>query len=312
MERTLSPDEKIKRAEEIYYRRKIQATNRTSARVNVSDKKDFGLLKKMFLQIAICVLIYIIFYMIQNTNYIFSENVIKKTNEILSYDINIQKLYSQAKEKFNSFINTDIKLENEIIDEIVNNEQVEPQNVQEDINAESNENISEEQRQEIVETNEENIGGENANMNEETTENLSQMELDAKSIVESKSLIIPLKGTITSRYGPRNPTTPTVPKYHTGIDIAVNEGTVFIASMAGTVETVSSVGDYGNHVKIVNGDVMTLYAHCKTIYVKQGDEIVQGQQIGEVGSTGNVTGPHLHFEIRKENRYVDPDLILQF
>ena len=310
MERTLSPDEKIKRAEEIYYRRKIQATNRTSARVNVSNKKDFGLLKKMFLQIAICVLIYIIFYMIQNTNYIFSEDVIKKTNEILSYDINIQKLYSQAKEKFNSFVNTDF--ENEAAHEIVNEEQSKFQNVQEDIKTESNENISEEQTQEAVESNEENIGGENAEVNEEVTENLSQMELDAKSIIESKSLIIPLKGTITSRYGPRNPTTPTVPKYHTGIDIAVNEGTVFVASMAGTVETVSSVGDYGNHVKIVNGDVMTLYAHCKTIYVKQGDEVAQGQQIGEVGATGNVTGPHLHFEIRKENRYVDPDLILQF
>lgn len=71
-------------------------------------------------------------------------------------------------------------------------------------------------------------------------------------------------------------------------------------------------GDLGNHIKIVNGDVMTVYAHCKTIYVKQGDSISQGQAIGEVGSTGNATGPHLHFEIRKENRYVDPDLILDF
>ena len=138
------------------------------------------------------------------------------------------------------------------------------------------------------------------------------MELDAKNILESKSLILPLKGTITSRYGPRNPTTETVPKYHTGIDIAANEGTVFIASMEGTVETVSSVGDYGNHIKIVNGDVMTLYAHCSKIYVNQGDTIKQGQKIGETGATGNVTGPHLHFEIRKENRYVDPDLILDF
>ena len=215
-------------------------------------------------------------------------------------------------EKFNSFVNADTNFENETTYETVNEEQSKPQNVQENINTESDKNISEEQTQEVVESNEENIGGETAEINEGTTENLSQMELDAKSIIESKSLIIPLKGTITSRYGPRNPTTPTVPKYHTGIDIAVNEGTVFIASMAGTVETVSSVGDYGNHVKIVNGDVMTLYAHCKTIYVKQGDEVAQGQQIGEVGSTGNVTGPHLHFEIRKENRYVDPDLILEF
>lgn len=57
---------------------------------------------------------------------------------------------------------------------------------------------------------------------------------------------------------------------------------------------------------------MTVYAHCKTIYVKEGEEIAQGQAVGEVGSTGNSTGPHLHFEIRKENRYVDPDLVLEF
>lgn len=312
MERTLSPDEKIKRAEEIYYKKKIQATNRASTRVNVSDKKDFGLFKKMFLQIAICILIYIIFYIIQNTNYIFSEDVIKKTNEILSYDINIQNLYNQTKEYFNSFINTKINLENEgknNVEDGQENEQNEVQsNGEENLNTENNGNIS----NEVEEYNQENIGGENAQISEDETKNFTQMELDAKDILASNSLILPLKGTVTSRYGPRNPTTETVPKYHTGIDIAVNEGTVFIASMEGRVETVSSVGDYGNHIKIVNGNVMTVYAHCKTIYVKQGDEIKQGQEIGEVGSTGNVTGPHLHFEIRKENRYVDPDLILQF
>ena len=57
---------------------------------------------------------------------------------------------------------------------------------------------------------------------------------------------------------------------------------------------------------------MTLYAHCKTIYVKEGDNIKQGQKIAEVGATGNVTGPHLHFEIRKDNRYVNPDLLIEF
>lgn len=71
-------------------------------------------------------------------------------------------------------------------------------------------------------------------------------------------------------------------------------------------------GDLGKHFKIVSDNVMTVYAHCKKIYVKEGEQIVQGQSIGEVGITGNTTGPHLHFEIRKDNRYVDPDLILQF
>ena len=71
-------------------------------------------------------------------------------------------------------------------------------------------------------------------------------------------------------------------------------------------------GDLGNHFKIVNDDVVTVYAHCKKIYVKEGDAITRGDAIGEVGNTGNSTGPHLHFEIRKENRYVNPDLVLKF
>ncbi|MDO5555365.1 MAG: M23 family metallopeptidase [Clostridia bacterium] len=293
MERTLTPDEKIKRAEEIYYKKKIQATNKKVARVNVSEKKEYNLLKKMFLQITICILIYLIFYMIQNTKYIFSESVIKKTNEILSYDINISNLYNNTKEYINSIIKPKHNLNKEETNDVIEEQFITQQN-------------------EDIEQNENNIGGENIEIDEEEPISLTQMEQDAKSIIETNTLIIPLQGTITSRYGPRNPTTETVPKYHTGIDIAANEGTAFIASMSGIVETVSSVGDYGNHIKIANGDVITLYAHCKTIYVKQGDKVTQGQQIGEVGATGNVTGAHLHFEIRKQDRYVDPDLILKF
>ena len=249
----------------------------------------------MILQIIICIVIYSIFYMIQNTDYIFSEDVIYKTKEILVYDINIQNLYNKSKEYINSFINNAKQEENE---ENQENNQIENENNDIEGNDSETENVSEG-----------NIGGEEV---ANTEENLTEMERDAKDIIATKSLIIPLKGTITSRYGPRNPTDPKVSKYHTGIDIAVNTGTVFIASMEGVVEEVSSEGDYGNHVKITNGDVMTLYAHCNKIYVNKGDLIKQGQEIGEVGATGNVTGPHLHFEIRKENRYVDPELILDF
>ena len=54
------------------------------------------------------------------------------------------------------------------------------------------------------------------------------------------------------------------------------------------------------------------YAHCKKIYVKGGDFVTQGQEIGEVGQTGNATGPHLHFEIRKNNRVVNPEYVINF
>lgn len=225
MERTLSPDERIRRAEEIYYRKKMQNINRKSARVNVSDKKDFGMFKKMLIQIAICIMIYVIFYMIQNTNYIFSADVIKKANEILSYDINIKNLYEQGMQYINGFINNSETIKNENLTELENNE-----NITDEDTSNEESDISQE----------ENIGGETVEVKEEEKVTISQMEQDAKDILASKSLIIPLKGTITSRYGPRNPETPTVPKNHTGIDIAVNEGTVFIAAMSGIVEEVSS------------------------------------------------------------------------
>ncbi len=92
-------------------------------------------------------------------------------------------------------------------------------------------------------------------------------------------------GVITSRYGPRNPTDPKVPKYHTGIDIAVNTGTVFIAyGRSGRRDF--SRRQLWKPCKITNGDVMTLYAHCSKIYVNQGDTIKQGQKIGETGQQG--------------------------
>lgn len=82
--------------------------------------------------------------------------------------------------------------------------------------------------------------------------------------------------------------------------------------MGGKVVQVSSAGDYGKHLKIENGEITTLYAHCNKIFVKEGDEITQGEQIAEVGATGNVTGAHLHFEIRKNNSLINPDEIIDF
>jgi len=237
MERTLSPDERIRRAEDIYYRKKMQNTNRKSATVNVSNKKDFGMFRKMIIQITICIVIYGGFYIIQNTNYIFSQDVIQKVKQILSYDINIKKLYEQGIEYLNGFINNvgvdaHIDPQNEIEQNGLIENQINKNEIIESLMIEDTNSIQQE-----------NIGGENiegVEINEEETVQLTQMEQDAKDILDNKSLIIPLKGTITSRYGLRDPDTPTVPKNHTGIDIAVNEGTVFVAAMSGIVEEVSS------------------------------------------------------------------------
>lgn len=296
MERVLSQDERIRRAEELYARRKMQANCRTSATVNVEDVNTNKITKKMLRQFIICVIIYISFYTIKNIPNLVPQEVMYKISDVLEYDINIQEVY----ENFNSYINSKSQEQNNegLIEEtlaVSDNEEI----IEESVNNINQESIKPAQAVEETQVIEE-------------SSSLSQMEIDAQYIKANCSIIKPLEGEITSRFGMRNPTVPTVPKYHTGIDIARVVGTVIISAIEGDVEVVSSQGDYGNHIKITNGEVSTLYAHCSKIYVKQGDHIVQGQEIAEVGETGNVTGPHLHFEIRRNNQYVDPDLILQF
>lgn len=296
MERVLSQDERIRRAEELYARRKMQANCRTSATVNVEDVNTNKITKKMLRQFIICVIIYISFYTIKNIPTLVPQEVMYKISDVLEYDINIQEVY----ENFNSYINSKSQEQNNegLIEEtlaVSDSEEI----IEESVNNINQESIKPAQAVEETQVIEE-------------SSSLSQMEIDAQYIKANCSIIKPLEGEITSRFGMRNPTVPTVPKYHTGIDIARVVGTVIISAIEGDVELVSSQGDYGNHIKITNGEVSTLYAHCSKIYVKQGDHIVQGQEIAEVGETGNVTGPHLHFEIRRNNQYVDPDLILQF
>ena len=108
------------------------------------------------------------------------------------------------------------------------------------------------------------------------------------------AMIRPTSGVVSSPYGYRRS------GLHTGIDIAPSKGTPIIAAAAGTVVGVQySNYSYGNMVIVDHGKgVLTYYAHCNTINVSYGQSVGQGQKIATVGSTGNSTGPHLHFEVR--------------
>ncbi len=304
MERTMSVEDKIKRAEEIYAKRQ-EGTQRKTATVSLNNddnKKDIKLLKKMVIQIILSLLIYGIIYIIQNNNYIFSEEFLKKADEILSYDMNFSQMYQNIKSN----------IEKETLN-IKNNLQ-KNDNQQGITNLENN--IQNETEQGAIgganeqETNTTDVNS-NQNNPEESTQELSQEEKDINNIKATTTFIKPIEGTISSKYGQREPTTATVPKNHTGVDIATNMGTKIKSATSGEVVIASEEGDYGKHLKIQIGEVSIIYAHCNNLYVKQGDQISQGQEIAEVGSTGNSTGPHLHFEIRISERTIDPQKILE-
>ncbi len=96
-------------------------------------------------------------------------------------------------------------------------------------------------------------------------------------------------------------------RQHQGLDIAANTGTPIYAARAGTVTFSGTNGDYGKMIKIDHGGgVETRYAHCSALKVSSGTTVKKGQLIALVGSTGNSTGPHLHFEIRINGVAKDP------
>lgn len=323
MERIISAEERIRRAEEIYQRRKSQGVRLTGNTVNISGKPDISLFKKMIYKIIICIMIYSAFYMIKNSNHIFSKDILEKTKEILSYDMNIEVMYDKTVEyfkglniNFNEINENEVKKDNNVNEVNEENNVNENKNNEEQIQNNDSQTEGENNNQEGNSQDESStlgIGGGSEISSEEVSsqEQKSQMEIDAQYIKDNYKIALPLKGTITSRFGPRTPSS-IISANHAGIDIGVNEGTKILAAMDGKVTVSSSQGDYGNHLKIVSGNVTTLYAHCKTLYVKEGDEIKQGMEIAEVGKTGKATGPHLHFEIRIDDRLVNPEYVLQF
>lgn len=304
MDRVMTVEERIRRAEEIYERRKKRENiteqhekNNSIESKDIERKKDIKLLKKIIIQLITCLVIYFIFYTIQNNEYIFSKEFLNKANEILSYDMNFVEIFENIKNNAMIFINSNI-----------NKQENDNQNQEAIGGAEikQNEEISQENNsQEAIDEDKK-----DKNM-EQPLQTLSQEEQDIQNVKNTSTFIKPIEGKITSAFGRREEATGRVPKNHTGTDIAANMGVKIKSATDGEVVLASDEGDYGKHLKIQIGEVSIIYAHCNALYVKQGDKVFQGQEIGEVGSTGNSTGPHLHFEIRIYERVVNPQSILE-
>ena len=304
MERVMTVEERIRRAEEIYEKRKkreslvIPQDQYSELKEKQKErKKDIKLLKKILIQLVICLMIYFVFYTIHNNKYIFSEEFLNKANEILSYDMNFIELFENLKNDTMTFINS---INNKNENNIQNQEAIGGAEIKQDEEIEQANNFEETKQEEKIEEN-----------TKEPIQVISQEEQDIQNVKNTSTFIKPIEGKITSAFGRREAATGRVPKNHTGTDIAANIGTKIRSSTDGEVVLASEEGDYGKHLKIQIGEVSIIYAHCNALYVKQGDKVYQGQEIAEVGSTGNSTGPHLHFEIRISERVINPQSILE-
>ena len=118
------------------------------------------------------------------------------------------------------------------------------------------------------------------------------------------SLNRPVSGIISFRFGVRSSIRSSA---HTGLDIATSTGTPVAAAASGTVTFSGWKGSYGNLLVITHSNgIQTYYGHCNKLYVSAGQSVSAGQTVAAVGSTGNSTGPHLHFEIRSNGVALNP------
>ncbi len=111
----------------------------------------------------------------------------------------------------------------------------------------------------------------------------------------------PVKGVLYSKFGPRDG------RQHDGIDISASYGSPIVAADSGVVLYSGEQRGYGNLILVEHPNgLVTVYAHCSKRLAREGEKIRRGQKIGEVGTSGKVSGPHLHFEVRENAKPVDP------
>lgn len=186
MERVLTQEERIRRAEEIYLRRrnlqqpqyKVQNTMDRSV-VKSNSIKSIKLFKRIALQIVICLLLYCIFYLIYDTNFSFSTVTINKTEEILNYDINIKELYKNASTYINDLIHK------EDVQENIEEDNQEKEEAVDVTNQESQEQLQVNQSAEIIQ--------EEQTVQEEVTEQTEQVSTEEVNLKQVYSLIRPVQ-----------------------------------------------------------------------------------------------------------------------
>ena len=322
MDRLISEEERIRRAEDVLERRKN--TDLRISSENFVKERSNKKIKNMLMQILICLLIYCGMYYVKNSPNDNFKSFLNNINSILEYDVDFKKIYEELCKKYENLnINKNTEETNNGEDNAENSTENTEENDQEE-NANNTQEGNNDTENGTKQDNIEKQSEENASMGigggaEEPSSQISnvltaeeQMKVDTEYIKQNFTIINPLsRGVVTSRFGARE-STEIVSANHKGIDLGATTGTIIVGAMEGTVVEASSQGDFGLHLKIANGDITVIYAHCSELLVKEGDKINQGEKIAKVGSTGKATGPHLHFEIRRENRAVNPEYLLQF
>ena len=264
---------------------RYQSPYRTGARKIEVDKKAIKYWGKFVKQTIVSASILGIIMVCQNFSVIANSEIWNKATEIAKTDVSMDQVRNgiewgveYAKVLIPEILNNDnLDEKNEVVDEVVEESTI--------------------QETEIPQV--------------DPTAGMTQEEKDIYGILSSTTILKPVNGEVTSPFGDR--LDPVTKQYalHTGTDFSAVVGTQIKSAITGTVvEVKKSNISLGNHVKVKNADIVTVYAHCSEIKVSEGDKVSQGDIIALSGNTGKTSGPHLHFEVLKDGRYVDPERVI--
>lgn len=269
--------------------RRIESPYRVQNRRSEPTEKILKYWSKFIIQTIISAVILVAFLYCRSVNAITTSAFWEKTTAILENDISVEDMKNGI-EKGMEYVKI-------IVPKILESEEIKNQ---ETLNENQNANDSSENNTDITEQTE----------NDKTydTKDMTQEEKDIYDILKVMTVLRPVNGEISSSFGDRIDPVTKKAGVHTGTDYAVAVGTQVKSAITGTVvEVKKNNASFGNFVRVKNSDIVTTYAHCSTIKVKEGDKVKQGDIVALSGNTGKTSGPHLHFEVSKDGRLINPE-----
>lgn len=302
------------------YPRQLTGQSKRKPRRNKRDKGSFArkLLTKTVRQTLICLIVLAVIASIIKIGTPQTHFLQNKLKGILAYNIDLKGAGGGIQDVFNNLANGDESKDEALTKDKDDNSEKYSSNSGDLASTGEQKKTNEELEPASAVFTEvgslvESANYDNSEAEEAQTENAKEMEnstgTENEKIFgnEGYSFIIPVGGIIGSFFSERVHPIKNEILFHKGIDIEAQSGTPIKAAYGGEVVEADKEATYGNYVKIKHIDgLTTLYAHCSKLLVKSGQKVKQGDVIAEVGCTGAAEGPHLHFEVRKDNKAVNP------
>jgi murein DD-endopeptidase MepM/ murein hydrolase activator NlpD len=266
---------------------------------NRKDKREEDFVQNIMKQIAVCCIIFLVIFGMNNINSPITDKLMGQIKSALVYTVDFNKTYKSVATFANSLGTKDSSGSVSIKDEDIPKEMNNPssQGNDSDINTLQNN---------LNDTADQKDGHLEGKLDLDSQEQIPA-EAQGTAVKINQKIVVPLNGVVTSKFGMRNHPLFQKDLFHTGIDIDGKKGENIVAAIDGEVEEVGYNDNYGKYVRLKHeDDIYTFYAHCSEVSVKKGQQVKNGDIIAKVGDLGITVGAHLHFEISKKDKVLDP------